>query len=91
MWCSYALGARAAVLIGVDGTIVYQQGWLNTDDLGEAIDGYLQEIAGGSWDKTTLESGSAFSPRNSGTRKGQTARGGERAKKEHKELDALSP
>lgn len=88
VWCSYAMGARSAVLIAVDGTIVYQQGWLNTDDLGTAIDGYLEEAAGGTWDRTPAE---AATPRKSRMSKANTQLGQLKAQKEKLELDSLSP
>lgn len=50
MWCSYANGARSSVLVASNGHVFYQQGWLNTDELGEAIDGYWEQDGQGTWD-----------------------------------------
>lgn len=50
VWCSYANGARPAVLISASGTIFFQQEWLNTDDLGIAIDAYWDQAGQGTWD-----------------------------------------
>ncbi len=33
VWCSYANGARSAVLIGQDGVIIATQDWFSKDDL----------------------------------------------------------
>lgn len=49
-WCSYAQGARSSVMISSQGTVFYQQDWLNTDDLGDAIDGYWAQGGKGFWD-----------------------------------------
>lgn len=50
VWCSYAMGARPSVMISSSGTIFYQQSWLNTDDLAEAIDAYYRQNGEGVWD-----------------------------------------
>lgn len=50
VWCSYANGARPAVLISASGAIFYQQEWLNTDDLGIAIDAYWEQAGQGTWE-----------------------------------------
>lgn len=44
------MGARSAVLITEDGTIFYQQEWLNTEDLAGAIDGYWEQEGQGTWE-----------------------------------------
>ncbi|CAM9792404.1 unnamed protein product [Discosporangium mesarthrocarpum] len=41
VWCTYGMGARMATVVGVDGRIVYQEEWLQTDHLAMAIDKYL--------------------------------------------------
>lgn len=43
VWCSYVLGARPATIVSPDGTIVLQQEWLQTVDLGDAIDEFWRK------------------------------------------------
>lgn len=50
VWCSYAMGARPAVLISADGRIFFQQGWLNTDELAGAIEAYWAQDGKGTWE-----------------------------------------
>lgn len=38
------------MLISASGTVFYQQDWLNTDDLGIAIDAYWEQAGQGTWD-----------------------------------------
>ncbi|CAM9657390.1 unnamed protein product [Laminaria digitata] len=42
VWCSYALGARPSVVISPDGSISFQQEWLQTTDLA----GHLNVLLG---------------------------------------------
>lgn len=69
VWCSYAMGARSAVMITASGTVFYQQDWLNTDDLADAIDGYWDQGGTGTWD-----GGSETSPLGSSSTKRSRAR-----------------
>lgn len=41
VWCSYALGARPAVVISPDGNILYQQTWLQTGLVARALESFL--------------------------------------------------
>lgn len=50
VWCSYANGARSSIVVASSGHVFYQQGWLNTDNLGDAIDGYWEQDGQGIWD-----------------------------------------
>lgn len=50
VWCSYANGARSSIMVASGGQVFYQQGWLNTQALGEAIDGYWDQDGQGTWD-----------------------------------------
>ncbi|CAM9629894.1 unnamed protein product [Pylaiella littoralis] len=49
VWCTYAHGARSSVVVASSGHVFYQQGWLNTDSLGEAIDAYWKQGGEGTW------------------------------------------
>lgn len=86
-WCSYAMGARSAVMITAGGTVFYQQDWLNTDDLADAIDGYWEQGGTGTWDggsgTSPLGSSSAkrSRPRASGASEGRNARSGSSPRK----------
>lgn len=37
VWCSYANGARSAVLIRLDGTVALTQTWFNVDEMSAAV------------------------------------------------------
>lgn len=37
VWCSYAQGARSAILIGQDGVVVDAQGWFSREDLTKSV------------------------------------------------------
>lgn len=50
------------MLIGASGTIFFQQEWLNTDELGEAIDAYWSQDGDATW-KSAHHSGSSGSKR----------------------------
>lgn len=54
-WCSYANGARSAVLVTEGGNVFYQQGWLNTDNLATAIDAYWTQDGKGTWDDIVVD------------------------------------
>lgn len=41
MWCSYGLGARPATAISPDGSIFFQQEWLNTGHMAHELDAFL--------------------------------------------------
>ena len=89
VWCSYANAARSAVLISQLGTIFYQQEWLNTDELGIAIDAYWEQEGQGTW-----EGHGNGSPK--GTRLAKKARAGTvlnnlQEKREHEEEGPTSP
>ena len=72
VWCSYANGARSSILVGSNGHVFYQQGWLNTDALGDAIDAYWEQDGEGTWDDGSVVPGPL-----SGTKKGgKTAKTG---------------
>lgn len=48
VWCSYALGARPSIVISTDGTIWFQQTWLQTQDLAHHLDMLLKHLSPGS-------------------------------------------
>jgi hypothetical protein len=37
VWCSYAHGARSAVLVGADGKVAFTQPWFNVDEMRTAV------------------------------------------------------
>ena len=49
VWCTYANGARAAIIVSESGTVFYQQTWLDSAALGDAIDAYWKQDGGGTW------------------------------------------
>lgn len=44
------MGARSSVVISTRGHIFFQQGWLNSDDLGTAIDAHIEQRGEGTWE-----------------------------------------
>ncbi|CAM9120761.1 unnamed protein product [Scytosiphon promiscuus] len=56
VWCSYAMGARSSIIVGSSGSIFYQQDWLDSADLGVAIDGYWEQEGGGTWTDKHVQS-----------------------------------
>lgn len=44
VWCSYAMGARTAMIVSTEGRVFFQQEWLQTDYLAEAIDLYWASV-----------------------------------------------
>ncbi|CAM9479034.1 unnamed protein product [Choristocarpus tenellus] len=46
VWCTYAMGARTATIVGEDGRIEYQRDWLQTERLQQAIDAYWSKKQG---------------------------------------------
>ncbi|CBN79263.1 expressed unknown protein [Ectocarpus siliculosus] len=50
VWCTYANGARPSVMVSSSGSVFYQQEWLSTEGLGNAIDGYWEQDGAGTWD-----------------------------------------
>jgi hypothetical protein len=45
VWCSYANGARTAMVIGADGIVKYTQDWFNSNDMAIALDSILENNA----------------------------------------------
>jgi hypothetical protein len=43
VWCSYANGARSAILIGQDGIVLDTQEWFNKDNLAKSVRKYIVE------------------------------------------------
>ena len=41
VWCSYANGARSAILIGQDGIVLDTQEWFNKDNLAKSVRKYV--------------------------------------------------
>lgn len=57
VWCTYANGARSAIIVSESGTVFYQQSWLDSAALGDAIDAYWKQDGGGTWTGAPLEKG----------------------------------
>lgn len=57
VWCTYANGARSAILVSESGTVFYQQTWLDSTTLGNAIDAYWKQEGTGTWTSAPLAKG----------------------------------
>ena len=44
-WCSLGHGARTALLVAQDGSLVYSQTWFHKSDMVAAIDAHLADVA----------------------------------------------
>lgn len=53
VWCTYSHGARPVTMISPEGEIIFQRGWLQTEHVAAAIDGY--------WDGTDINGGTGKS------------------------------
>jgi hypothetical protein len=52
VWCSMGLGARTAMLIGMDGSVEYTSDWFRKSDVATALDTYLAS-GKGAWAGST--------------------------------------
>lgn len=57
VWCTYANGARSAIIISSSGIIFYQQTWLDVVDLGNAINAYWKQDGSGTYTAAPQEKG----------------------------------
>lgn len=96
------MGARSSVMISTRGHIFFQQGWLNSDDLGTAIDAHIEQKGEGTWegdqDPSPLARGSAPKREKREAGKGDKdpailggVKARERMKREGEEVDRNSP
>ena len=42
-WCTMGLGARTAILIGMDGAVKFKEDWFRADNTANAIEALLEE------------------------------------------------